>query len=101
MAINRIKVNTNSLNQTKVEIQDKLEKIKKDIEQISKDMDTMNSMWEGDAHEAFKNSVNTDIQFLSVVCDGIQNIIHFEDNAVTEYNKCEQQVADLIDQIKI
>lgn len=101
MASNKIRVNTNSLNQTRRELQAKLDKIRKDIEQISGDMDTLHSMWEGEAHEAFQQQAVGDIQFLNGACDGIQEIIQYESNAVTEYNKCEQQVADLIAQIRI
>lgn len=101
MAANKIKVNTGSLDQTRKELQAKLDKIKKDIEQISNDMNILNSSWEGDSHEAFQQRVVEDIQFLLGACDSIQGIIGYESNAVTEYNKCEQQVADLIAQIRI
>jgi WXG100 family type VII secretion target len=101
MAVSKIKINTNSLNQTRKELQAKLDKIKKDIEQISSDMNTLNSMWMGDAHQAFQQSVEEDMQILSEACDSIQGIINYESNAVTEYNKCEQQIADMITLIRI
>ena len=101
MAADRIKVNTSSLNQTSRELQAKLDKIRKDIEHISGDMNTLNSMWEGDAHEAFSRQVSDDIGFLNSACENIQHIINFENSAVTEYNRCENQVSDLIAQIRI
>lgn len=101
MGANKIRVNTGSLNKTRRELQGKLEKIKKDITQISDDMEVLNSMWEGEAHQAFEKRVTEDIQFLLAVCDGVQGIINYEDTAVTEYNKCERQVSDLIAQIRI
>lgn len=101
MAASQIRVNTDSLNRTRGGLQEKLAQIQKGIGQISEDMATLNSMWEGDAHEAFLQRVNEDIQFLNEGCEGIQKIIDYEGSAVTEYNKCEQQVADLISQIRI
>lgn len=101
MASNKIRVNTESLNSTCTRLQARLGKVKKDIENISGDMDKLNSMWEGDAHTAFSQSVSQDISDLLSACDGVQGIINYEDNAVTEYNKCENQVADLISQIQI
>lgn len=101
MAANKIRINTNSLDKTRKELQAKLDKIRKDIDQINNDMGTLNSMWEGDAHQTFQQRVTEDLQFLSEACDGIQNIINYESNAVTEYNKCEQQVSDLVAQIRI
>jgi hypothetical protein len=41
------------------------------------------------------------MQVLSDACDGIQSMIRYESNAVTEYGKCEQQVADVIAKISI
>lgn len=101
MSANKIRVNTDSLNQTKKNLQEKLSSIRKAISDISEDMNTLNSMWMGEAHEAFVANTDTDIQFLNNVCDGIQGIINYEENAVTEYNKCEQQVAELIRQMQI
>lgn len=101
MAVNKIRVNTNSLNNTRRELQAKLDKIRRDIVHISDDMGTLNSMWEGDAHEAFSQQVNDDIRFLMEACDGIQSVINYENTAVTEYDKCESQVADVISGIRI
>lgn len=101
MAGNKIRVNTNSLDQTRKELEAKLKNIKNAMGQISDDMGTLNSMWSGDAHDAFVQSAESDIQFLTAVCDSIQSIINYESRAVTEYNKCEQQVADLIAQIRV
>lgn len=64
-------------------------------------MGTLNSMWSGEAHDAFIQSAESDIQFLTSVCDSIQGIINYEGNAVKEYNECEQRVADLIAQIRV
>lgn len=100
MAENIIRVNTNSLDQTRRELQAKLDKIKKDVEQMANAMAQLNSMWTGEAHQTFEQRVNEDIQFLSGACDSMQGIIRYEEHAVTEYNKCEQQVADLIAQIR-
>ncbi len=101
MAVNKIRVNTSSLSQTRRELQAKLDKIRKDIANISNDMNTLNSMWDGDAHEAFSRQVDSDISFLRDACNGIQSIINYESTAVTEYDKCEQQIADVISQIRI
>jgi hypothetical protein len=58
-------------------------------------------MWEGDAHQAFAQQVSQDIDLLNAACDCISGIIGYESNAVTEYNKCEQKVSELVAQIKI
>jgi len=97
----KIKVNTGSLDQTRKEIEDRLNQTKKSIEEISQAMSTLNSMWEGEVHTAFAKEIAEDIQQLQNMCDGVQDIIRYESNAVTEYNKCEQQVGEIISQIRI
>lgn len=101
MAVNKIRVNTDSLHQTQQNLQEKLKKIQKEIEQIATDMETLNAMWTGEAHDAFVQSAESDIQYLTSVCDQIQGIINYEGNAVKEYNRCEQQVSDLISRIRV
>ena len=101
MAANKIRVNTDSLKQTQQSLQERLKAIQKAMKQVSAAMGTLNSMWSGEAHDAFIQSAESDIQFLTSVCDSIQGIINYEGNAVKEYNECEQRVADLIAQIRV
>lgn len=101
MAAAKIRVNTDSLSRTRQNLQEKLQKIQTEMEQISSDMNALNAVWSGEAHDAFVQSAESDIQYLKSVCDQIQDIINYEGNAVKEYNKCEQQVADLIARIRI
>ena len=101
MAGEKIRVNTNSLDQTRQAMENRLNNIKKAIGKITEDMATLNSMWDGEAHTAFDNAIKVDIRFLESACESIQGIVRYEDNAVREYNKCEQQVADIIAQISI
>lgn len=101
MAISRIKVDTGRLDQTRRELQGKLDKIRRDIDQIRDDMNTLNAMWIGEAHEAYEMTTEEDIQTLCALCDAMESVIRFENSAVTEYNKCERQVAELIAKIRI
>ncbi|MCD8103783.1 MAG: WXG100 family type VII secretion target [Lachnospiraceae bacterium] len=101
MAVEKIRINTGSLSKTQKEVQAELDKIQSDMEKISDDMNTLNSMWTGDAHDAFVQSVSEDLSLLTEVCTVLQNIINYESSAVTEYDKCEQQVSEIIAQIRI
>ena len=97
----KIRVNTGTLNQTRQTVQSRLSQIKKGMQQIEADMAALNAMWTGDAHNTFTASTATDIKYLQSACDGVQKVINYESNAVTEYNKCEQQVSEIISQIRI
>ena len=97
----KIRVNTGTLNQTRQTVQSRLSQIKKGMQQIEADMAALNAMWTGDAHNTFTASIATDLKYLQSACDGVQKVINYESNAVTEYNKCEQQVSEIISQIRI
>lgn len=101
MAESKIRVNTDSLSRTRRELQEKLERIRENVKRITEDMGTLNAMWEGEAHEAFTQAAEADLQFLTEVCDALQRIVGFENTAVTEYDRCEQQVSEMIAAIRI
>ncbi len=101
MAVNKIRVNTDSLDKTRNEVEVRLSNIKTSISQIRDDMNVMNASWTGEAHESFTQQIEADLTYLTEVCEALGHIAEYEGKAVTEYNKCEQQVADLIAQIKI
>ncbi|MCD8012058.1 MAG: WXG100 family type VII secretion target [Lachnospiraceae bacterium] len=96
-----IKVNTTSLTRTKKEIRAGLAKIRSEMEGLSSDVETLNSMWDGEAHAAFVNGVTEDMSLLSEVCKDLQSIVEYEESAVSEYKKCEQEVSDRIAQIDL
>ena len=97
----KIRVNTNSLHHTQQTVQGRLDQIKRGLDQIVADMATMNSMWAGEAHDVFEVSIDADIQYLQSACEGIQKVIEYERGAVTEFNRCEQQISEIISQIRI
>ena len=97
----KIRVNTNSLKATQDKIKDGLAGIKTDLSVIAEHMAELNALWTGEAHDTFVSEINSDITFLQSVCDVIQSVISYEGNAVTEYEKCENQVSELIAQIHI
>lgn len=97
----KIRINTGALNQTRQNVQNQLNQIKKEIEQISADMNELNGMWKGDAHETFQAAIQSDLQLLQDACESLRGVVQYESNAVTEYNKCEQQVNEMIAQIHV
>ncbi len=101
MAEDKIKINTARLDQTRGALEEKIARIKNDIDKISESMDALNAMWEGEAHQAFAQSVAEDLRELDLIYDAVRNLAEYERDASVEYNRCEQKVADLIGQIRI
>ena len=71
------------------------------FEQLNEDMAALNSMWEGEAHDALVASYEKDkarLQELSNLLEQIMNEMKF---AHEEYSRCENNVSQTIDSINI
>lgn len=97
----KIRVDPERLARTKKELEERLDRIWKDIDRLSKTLEGLNAMWEGEAHEAFCGRAAEDCQLLREVCGGLGRILCYEGEAVTAYRKCARQVEDVIGQIRI
>lgn len=101
MAIDKIKVNTSKLKNTTNNIEDALKDIKNKMKAMEADVKALNSMWTGDAYDAFNQAFHDDITDLGQICENIQSVIDYETKAKTEYDNCEQKVSDLVDKITV
>lgn len=96
-----IKVNTVTLKNDAQDISTRLGNIAQKIQSMKDDVKELNSMWEGAANKKFNSVFLEDIQSLAELCDLLNGIVAFETNAKTKYDKCENQVGTLVDQMKI
>lgn len=101
MAESKIRVDIRRLEQTKEDMQTRVDRVKKDIEKMQQAMNTLNAAWTGTANQGFRQSVEEDIALLEEVCETVQKIIKYESKAVKGYDKCESTVSDLIANIKV
>lgn len=98
---NKIKVNTGSLNHTKTNVSNQIKQIRNQVTALYSDIALLDSMWEGEAHNAFHANFISDVRKLENLCKSLDGIVSYEDNAVKEYNSCEKKVADLIGGIRV
>lgn len=101
MAISKIKVNTVTLKKDTDLVTQSLKNIQKKIKAMQTDVDELNRMWSGDANEAFNETFQSDIDNLNKICNDIQSVINYEENAKTEYDTCEEKISELINTITI
>lgn len=101
MAISKIKVNTSTLKKDAESVSRALNDIKKKIKMMESSVNVLNGMWTGDANAAFNQAFQDDIRGLNYICDNIQSIINYEEKARSEYDSCEQNVFDIIDNITV
>lgn len=97
----KIKVNTGSLKTTKGNVSAQIEKIREQIRTMYGEISALNNMWEGPAHDTFDQTFRKDVAKLEALCTSLDGIVRYEENAITEYEKCEKNVASLIAQLKV
>ncbi len=97
---NKIKVNTTRLNADANEVAARISSLKKEMAAMKQSVNQMNSMWTGEAKNAFVQAFNDDMNALNTLINNFEAIHRFEVNAKTKYDNCERQVEQLVNSIK-
>ena len=95
-----IGVNTITLKTEIDSITTELQGIRKDIETMFTEFQTLDSMWDGEASEAFRAQFMSDKATLESFCDTVNSLIDSMDFAKDAYNKCEAGISDTISAIR-
>lgn len=82
-------------------MQSRLDEIKKGITRMYDAVITLDSTWNGQASETFKQQFNSDREEMIALSDTIQEIIGYLTYAKDTYNGCESEVASVINSIRI
>lgn len=100
MNINRIKINTGLLKNDAQAIAGAVGVVRGLITDLEECFNVLDSMWDGDANEAFKKEYNSDIEALRIVVKNIEVFNRFEFSAREKYDSCEQSVDSLIESMR-
>lgn len=101
MAINEIKVNTNRLNNDANQIASLIQRMEKELNNIKSSVSQMNSMWEGMSKKAFMQAFEDDRKAAEDVIKELKSLQKFEMEAKTKYEQCENQIAGIINSIRV
>lgn len=101
MAVDMISVQTEALQRDKNTIAEDLSAIRQNVKGMYEQAEQLNSMWEGQANAAFAAQFQSDYLRAGELCDAIAEFIGQLEYAVSGYNTCESQVADIVSAIKI
>ena len=99
--MNKIRVNTGSLQRTQTDVEGRIRDIETKLEAMLGDVSRMNAMWSGEANTAFNQAFQDDINTLKNLCGQLKKIARYEGNARKEYDTCEQKVSQLINGINV
>lgn len=101
MGVNEIATNIETMRKDISELEDLLSMARGTIDKVYAEMTQLDAMWDGDANETFNVQVRKDIEFGREVCDTVNEIINCMEYANSEYNKCENEIGNIIASIRI
>ncbi len=96
-----IKISPLKLTSTQKSIDYIYRRIIESIQEIYNDVQELNKLWEGDAHDSFVEKISKELQKFEESNKNIQLLINFETNAEQEYQQCFNDVESMIEEIKV
>lgn len=96
-----IKISPLKLTSTQKSIDYIYRRIIESIQEIYNDVQELNKLWEGDAHDSFVEKIRKELQKFEESNKNIQLLINFETNAEQEYQQCFNDVESMIEEIKV
>jgi WXG100 family type VII secretion target len=99
--MNEIKINTARLGTDAAQVISLINDMDNRIKNMKAHIDQLNGMWDGPAKQAFVQVFEDDRAAAEDVIKELKSLHGFETQAKEKYDKCEQQVAALVDAIKI
>ena len=97
----RIEIETRLLAQDKDTIQGEIQSLKTYMTQMREQMEQLSGMWEGPAKEAFMNQFWSDFDYIQSFLTEMDTYTEAMEYAQREYEKCENDVAQIIGAIQI
>lgn len=95
-----IGVNTLTLKSEIDSVTTELQSIRTDIETMFSAFQTLDSMWDGEASEAFRIQFMNDKATLEAFCDTVKEIIDSMEFSRGAYDKCEAEISGTISAIR-
>lgn len=96
-----IAINTNTLQADIDKLNEKLDQVRKSIDEACTATYELDKMWDGPANMAFQAAFAKDKRDLEEMCNIIEKMIGSMSMSKTEYEKCEADVNSIIESIKI
>lgn len=96
-----IEIETRSLGQDRDNIQNQTEAVRGMLVQLQSSMETLFSMWEGPAKDVFMAQYSTDYEFMQDFLKEMEKYVQAMSYAQEEYDKCENDVAQIVGAIQI
>lgn len=101
MAATVIEVDTGVLRSDVSVIHEELSGIGKDADKLESILGQLESMWEGEAKQAFSTAVRDDLGRLRELVKAMNTLTDKTSEARSEYDKCEGAVGQIVSSIRV
>ena len=101
MAISYIEIDTGQLNKDIGDLGESIKKAEKTLSDMVQEMEELNSMWQGQANLAFQAQFQNDNVLMQELLQEMLKLEECMRYASGEYVKCENEVKDMVDSIRI
>lgn len=101
MAITYIEIDTGQLNRDIEELEENITNANQSLTAMVQEMDELNSMWQGQANDAFRAQFANDNTMMQELLKEMQKLEECMRYASGEYVKCESEVKNMVDSIRI
>ncbi len=99
--MNYMEVDTSVLNSDIGTLGTHVSELRKRLTELQAEVTELSGMWSGRANQAFQKQFGNDVDFMNEVFSTVDQLIECMQFAKTEYDKCENEVGDLISSIRI
>lgn len=101
MAINEIEMNTSTLGRDIETLEDAVGRMEQCANEMFANIQDLSRMWSGNAHTAFQQQFQMDYESCQELHRVLGELVDSLQHAREEYDKCEQNVDNLIRSIQI
>lgn len=96
-----VEVDTRNLNTEMNSIKEELQSIRDNIESMFNAINKLDTMWDGEASEAFRLQFINDKAEIESFCNTVKEIIDNMGFAKSKYDSCESEISSLVKSTKV
>ncbi len=97
----KFEVDTGQVARTVSQLSSLIIRIDQDKKQMFENVETLDNMWAGEAHDTFKIQYLQDDTLMASLIDILEAVVDDIDQARQEYDKCEGEVRQLAESIRL
>lgn len=96
-----IAVDTSILTTDIVDLQEALDRVRRQLTDMFTQVEELDAMWDGPANDEFKRQFANDYENSKELCDVVESIIECMQYAKGQYDLCENNINQIINSINI